>query len=351
MEKQYWWKMLCVPILLYVIIAGVAVPLGTGIVSMSESTSQTGKDFTTTIQTYNTFLTKSTNTRAWIRNKTSGLALKAKNVNVIDDNHAELTFTIPSHIPTSKSSLLFSLVLDSDHDGYGVLPDYVKISQTAIDSIQGSQVWVNSEVENLSDRGINFPFRGILFETIRNTYFHVPLWFGMLFLFIGATYNSFMFIRTKDPDHDLRAEVKTAIGLLFGILGIVTGMLWAKATWGTYWTWKEIKLNMTAIALLIYFAYFVLRNAFDDLEQRGRVAAVYNLFAFVAALVLINVVPRMTDSLHPGSGGNPAMGGSDLDGTMRWVFYPAIIGWTLLGFWLATIYYRFRVLEEKYLEI
>lgn len=353
MEKQYWWKILCVPILLYVIIAGITVPLGTGIVSMSESSSQTGRTFTTTIETYNTFLTKATTTRAWLRkefSKESIIALPAQNVKVINDNLAQLTFKIPSHIPTSRSHVMFSLVVDNDHDGYGVLPDYVKINQTEVDSIKGVQVWGNSEVNNLSDRGINFPFRGILFETVRNTYFHVPLWFGMLFLFIGATYNSFMFLRTKDPDHDLRAEVKTAVGLLFGLLGIVTGMLWAKATWGTYWTWKEIKLNMTAIALLIYFAYFVLRNAFDDLERRGKVAAVYNLFAFVAALVLINVIPRMTDSLHPGSGGNPAMGGSDLDGTMRWVFYPAIIGWSLLGYWMATLYYRFRVVEEKYLE-
>ncbi len=354
MEKQYWWKLLCVPILLYVIIVGITVPLGTGIVSMSKSSAQTGTTLTTTIETYNTFLTKSKKTRAWLRKvlaDKSTISLAAQNVKVIDDNHAELTFNIPSHIPSAQSHLMFSLIIDSDHDGYGVLPSYVKINQTQVDSIKGRAVWENSEINNLSDRGTNFPFRGLLFETIRNTYFHVPLWFGMLFLLMGATYNSFMFLRTKDPDHDLRAEVKTAVGLLFGILGIVTGMLWAKATWQTYWTWKEIKLNMTAIALLIYFAYFVLRNAFDDLERRGQVAAVYNLFAFVAAIVLINVIPRMVDSLHPGSGGNPAMGGSDLDGTMRWIFYPAIIGWSLLGFWIATIFYRYRVLQEKYLEL
>ena len=353
MERQYWWKILCVPILLYVIIAGVTVPLGTGITDISKSSAQAGETFTMTIDTYNTFLTKATKTRAWLRKEIKDgptFTLPAQNVKVINDNQAELTFTIPSHLPVTQSSLMFSLVLDSDVDGYGVLPGKFKIKQTEIDSTKGAEVWGNVEINNLTDRGTNFPFRGLLYETIRNTYYHVPLWFCMLFLFIGATYNSLMFLKTKDPDHDLRAEVKTAVGLLFGMLGIVTGMLWAKATWGTYWTWSEIKLNMTAIALLIYFAYFVLRNAFDDLERRGKVAAVYNLFAFVAALVLINVVPRMTDSLHPGSGGNPAMGGSDLDGTMRWVFYPAIIGWSLLGYWIATIYYRFRVVEEKYLE-
>lgn len=349
MEKKYWWKILCIPILLYVIIVGISMPLSPGIISLSKYTVNTGETFTTTVETYNTFLTKAKKVQARLR-RDSSLILSASKVKVLDDNHVELTFTIPSHLPSNQKINRFSLDIDSDFDGYGTLPSKFVISQNNVDSLLGSQVWKNSDFGELSERGTTFPFRGILFETIRNTYFHVPLWFGMLFLFIGATWNSAQYLRTRDPDRDRRAEVMTLVGLLFGMLGIVTGMLWAKSTWGTYWTWKEIKLNMTAIALLIYFAYFVLRNAFDDLEKRARIAAVYNLFAFVAALVLINVIPRMTDSLHPGSGGNPAMGGEDMDGTMKMVFYPAIIGWTLLGFWIATIYYRMRTIEEKYFE-
>ncbi|HMR44960.1 MAG TPA: cytochrome c assembly protein, partial [Saprospiraceae bacterium] len=64
------------------------------------------------------------------------------------------------------------------------------------------------------------------------------------------------------------------------------------------------------------------------------------LFAFATLIPLLYVIPRMTDSLHPGSGGNPAMGGEDLDNTMRMVFYPAIIGWTLVGFWMANLNFR-----------
>ncbi|HFC00404.1 MAG TPA: cytochrome c assembly protein [Phaeodactylibacter sp.] len=345
MEKKYWWKMLSVPILLYVIIIGLTMPLSTGIVKLSKSSVKTGETFTTTIETYNTFLTQSKNTRAWLK-KGKTLFLAANNINVIDDNHAELTFSIPSHLPTSKKQVDFAIIIDDDHDGYGIKPNAIRITQTNVDSLAGTRVWKNSEFGNLSKRGTNFPYRGILFETIRNLYFHVPMWFTMLFLFIGGTWNSFQYLRKRDEDNDLRAEVMTFVGLLFGIMGLATGMLWAKSTWGTYWTWKEIKLNMTAIALLLYFAYFVLRNAFDDLEKRARISAVYNLFAFVSALVLINVIPRLTDSLHPGNGGNPALGGEDLDGTMRMVFYPAIIGWTLLGFWIATIYYRMRKIQE-----
>jgi heme exporter protein C len=349
MENKLWWKLLCVPILLYVIIVGLSVPLSPGITSMSQYTAYTGQTFTVSVATYNTFHTKAKEVKARLRKDTS-LFIAAQNVKVIDDNNIEVTFSIPTFLPSSKKQERFSLDVDNDFDGYGTLPGKFIIKQNNIDSIVGAKVWKNTNFGNLNKRGTNFPFRGLLFETIRNTFFHVPLWFGMLFLFLGATGNSFMYLRTQDQDRDRRAEVMTMVGLVFGLLGIVTGMLWAKATWGTYWTWKEIKLNMTAIALLIYFAYFVLRNAFDDLEKRARIAAVYNMFAFVAALILINVIPRMTDSLHPGSGGNPAFGSEDMDNTLRMVFYPAIIGWTLLGFWIATIYYRALNIEEKYLE-
>src|SRR5690606_31379887 len=99
-------------------------------------------------------------------------------------------------------------------------------------------------------------------------------------------------------------------------------------------------------AILIYLAYFVLRSSFDDFDKRARIAAVYNIFAFAALIPLLFVIPRMTDSLHPGSGGNPAMGGEDLDNTMRMIFYPAIIGWTLMGVWISQI--LFRILRLRY---
>ena len=66
--------------------------------------------------------------------------------------------------------------------------------------------------------------------------------------------------------------------------------------------------------------------------------------------MLLFVIPRMTDSLHPGNGGNPALGSQDLDKTMRMVFYPAVIGFILLGFWLSEIKFRYEILKAKVLE-
>jgi heme exporter protein C len=168
----------------------------------------------------------------------------------------------------------------------------------------------------------------------------------MLFIFLGGVVSSFRYLRRSREGDDLMAVAFTKVGVLFGLMGLTTGAIWATYTWGKPWSW-DIKQNMTAIALLIYLAYFVLRSSFDDQEKKARLSAVYNLFAFSTLIPLLYVIPRLTDSLHPGSGGNPALGGEDLDNTMRMVFYPAIIGWTLLGWWLVELVYRLSKVENQ----
>ena len=124
-------------------------------------------------------------------------------------------------------------------------------------------------------------------------------------------------------------------------------MLWAKFAWGEYWS-NDPKQNGAAISLLIYLAYFVLRRSFQDEEQKKRISAVYNIFAFILMIPLLFILPRLTDSLHPGNGGNPALSIYDSDSNLRMVFYPAVIGWTLLGFWIATISARISLLKQKF---
>ena len=211
------------------------------------------------------------------------------------------------------------------------------------------RILAQAEISDLHQKeGVHFPYRSVLYETIRNTYFHVALWFAMLFLFIAGVYHSIRYLRHRRLEADIWAASFTHVGILLGILGLSTGAVWARFTWGAFWSW-DVKQNMTAIALLIYLAYFVLRNSFDDEEQRARLSAAYNIFAFSMLIPLIYIIPRLTDSLHPGSGGNPALGSEDLDNTMRMVFYPAIIGWTLLGFWISKLKGRFRIVQERYL--
>lgn len=199
---------------------------------------------------------------------------------------------------------------------------------------------------------MDVPRLPILNETIRALYFHVTMWFGMILMLIVSVVYSIKYLRSNNLEHDDMALEFTNAAILFGVLGIATGMLWARFTWGDYWS-GDPKQNASAIGLLMYFAYLVLRGSISDPQQRGRIGAVYNIFAFAAFIPLIFVLPRLTDSLHPGNGGNPGFNAYDLDSKLRMVFYPAIIGWTLLGTWIATVRVRIRkverLLEEKIL--
>ncbi len=187
----------------------------------------------------------------------------------------------------------------------------------------------------------------ILNETIRSQYFHVPLWFAMVILMLISMIFSIYYLRKGDLKDDLIAVETAKVSILFGVLGLVTGMIWANYTWGDWWH-GDPKQNAAAIAMLIYLAYLVLRNSMPDLDKRGRISAVFNIFAFFAMIALIFIVPRLTDSLHPGAEGNPGFSAYDLDNNMRMVFYPAVFGWIFFGLWMASIGVRVRdVLNQK----
>ncbi|MBL7864018.1 MAG: cytochrome c biogenesis protein CcsA [Cyclobacteriaceae bacterium] len=190
----------------------------------------------------------------------------------------------------------------------------------------------------------------IIHESIRALYFHVPMWFGMVFLFLVSVGYSIAYLRNHQQRFDTIASTFAHAGLVFGILGIITGMIWANYTWGSPWH-GDPKQNGAAISTLIYLAYFILRGSLDNPEQRARLSAVYSIFAFAAMIPLIFIIPRMTSSMHPGSGGNPGFNMYDLDSRMRPVFYPAVVGWMLLGTWIASVRLRILQAEEKILDL
>lgn len=193
------------------------------------------------------------------------------------------------------------------------------------------------------------PLKPILHQTIRNLYFHVPMWFTMLVLYTSSVIYSVKYLQTNNQDHDTMALECVNTGVGFAFLGLTTGMLWAKYTWGDWWS-NDPKQNSAAIATLLYLAYLVLRNAIDEEQKRAKVAAIYNVFAFPVMIVLLFILPRLTDSLHPGNGGNPGFNSYDLDKKMRLVFYPACLGWILFGGWLASLRFRFHKLKQEQFE-
>jgi heme exporter protein C len=190
------------------------------------------------------------------------------------------------------------------------------------------------------------PARNILNETIRNLYFHVPMWFTMIVLFGASAYYAIVYLRSNNIQHDIYSSALASTGIFFSILGMLTGMEWAQYTWGAAWS-NDPKQLGTALCMLTYFAYWVLRSGIKDEDKRAKISSVYNIFIFALMIPLIFILPRMVDSLHPGNGGNPAFSNYDLDSRMRLVFYPAVIGWILLGFWLGTLLIRTQLLQQK----
>ncbi len=202
----------------------------------------------------------------------------------------------------------------------------------------------------------------VLNESIRNLFFHVPMWMAMMFMLLVSLVSSILYLAnsnnevgnelsngiTKKMKYDIMASQWANVGLFYGFLGIITGSIWARTTWSAWWVFSEVKLNAAAAGILVYLAYFILRGAIEDEEQKARVSAVYNIFAFVMYMVLINVIPRIVEaSLHPGNGGNPGFSKYDLDSSLRVVFYPAVIGWTLLAAWMVDLKIRLKKIELK----
>jgi heme exporter protein C len=205
---------------------------------------------------------------------------------------------------------------------------------------------------------IKVPQLPALEETVRNLFFHVCMWFAMMILFTVSVVNSIKYLRTSNLRYDIYARHYTTVGIVMGLLGYATGTVWLSYTWAdpnnpAYASFSSIarepKLIGAAIALLIYFAYLVLRDSINDMDKKARISAVYNIFAYAMLFPSIWIVPRILPSLHPGQEGNPAMNFNDIDSSMRMVFYPAVIGWTLLGVWITTLKIRLNLLKEKQL--
>jgi heme exporter protein C len=191
---------------------------------------------------------------------------------------------------------------------------------------------------------IPVPELAILHESIRNLFYHVPMWFGMTLMLLFSIIYSIRYLITNNLRDDVIAFASVKVALLYGCMGLLTGMQWARTTWGAWWV-NDPKLMGAAVGLLLYLAYFILRGSIDDLDRRARVAAVTNVMFYAIFIPAIFIVPRLTDSLHPGNGGNPAFSSYDLDNRMRMIFYPAVLGWTLLAGWIMTLVARARMIE------
>jgi heme exporter protein C len=356
MLKKNWWKWLTVLLLLYTFVAGLLLPMGAGIRSVTPVWLDKSGINTLSLTSYNADYSKDVsngNFKARLRlNKNDALCAKA--IRMEADGSISADFDVPlgllpvdtAQLGRNKRSPYPLLEVSSPTYGYTSVQAavaFARLSETPVDAATLCAADAFGDKKPMS-----FPFLNILEETIRNLFFHVPMWFGMmLLLLVSAIYSIRYLMKPQEEYLDIAARSFAAIGLLYGILGILTGAWWARFTWGAWWSW-DVKQNTSAVALLIYMAYFVLRGSFDDFDKQARVSAIYNIFAFATLIPLLYIVPRMVDSLHPGMGGNPAFSSYDLDNTLRLVFYPSILAWILLGVWLAQINIHMLKLRSKY---
>ena len=271
-------------------------------------------------------------------------ALNATAVKSMDDTHLKCRVRLPAVIPSPS----FDVYVNNEIDGTmsyanGFFASGLKVvSKATLPDEPG--VLENLSASNL---GFHFPFQPNIMESIRNLMLHVPMWFTM-FLLMGISFaQSIRTLRLGgDPDRDLRAVASVKVGLWFGVLGLLTGSLWARFTWGAWWV-DDPQLNGAFVTVMVYAGYLVLRGSVQDAKLRSRLSAVYNLFGFCLLVVLLMVLPRFTESLHPGKGGNPAFSSYDLDSALRAAFYPAVLGWMILGTWMYSLQLNMERLTQR----
>ena len=342
---RQWWKILGALLVLISLVAGLALPIGPGIVSISVDQLQTGSTATTNITGYNThFATGQSSLQVLLRHDTLYLCGQVREI--AGEDHLVADFVIPDNLPTNHTDKVYDLVINNDVDGTFALRKVVTILGTG--TTEGAQAGCRPEVSVNEPAYLSLPYRIILYETIRNLFFHVPMWFVMTFLLLLSFVQAIRYLSSMQTKHDILSAELVNVAIFFGVLGFATGSLWGHYTWGNLGDWllKDTKVLGALIALLIYLAYFVLRGSLRDEAKKARISAVYNIFSFVLFIVFIYVLPRMTESLHPGNGGNPAFNIYDVDDTMRPVFYTAVIGWILMGLWLASIRTRIRFIHN-----
>ncbi len=333
-----WWKFLAVILLTYVTIFSLITPLVPGGLSVDINEIKSGEN-KINFTGYNTHFKSNQNAlrcfasigQQWIEGAV---------ISVSSEDKFDFLVVIPDTLPSTQVAF-YAYTPD---DGAVYVSSAVGFSNIVIDNNKKLPE-LKTKINHEEHKKWGFPFQPILFETIRNLMFHVPMWFTMFFLMGISLVASFKVLSGK-WEQDIIAVSSAKVGVVFCILGLITGSIWARFTWLTWWT-KDPQLNGAMIVFIVYAAYLLLRNSIEDENKRARLSAVFNVFAFILMILLLMVMPRMVDtSLHPGKSGNPAFSKYDLDSSLRAVFYPAVVGWGMLGYWIYTIQKKLETLKQ-----
>ena len=179
-------------------------------------------------------------------------------------------------------------------------------------------------------------------------YFHVPTWWVGFLAFIVAAGAGVVYLVTRQERWDVIGLASVEIGIVFTTMGLVTGSIWAKPTWNTWWT-LDPRLTTAAIGWLMYICYLMLRGAIENAERQARFAAVYAIVAFLSVPLNFMAI-RWWRTIHPvviGSGSADAQGSFALGLTIRLTFFFCLFTFTVLYFALMMLRTRTEWLARR----
>lgn len=210
-------------------------------------------------------------------------------------------------------------------------------------------------VENPT-RWYEFPNIPGLEQNAKIIFFHVPTAWLTVIAFLMSTIYSFRYLKRKDLNDDIKSYAAAQLGIIFCILATVTGAVWAKFAWGSFWSWDPRQSSIFAL-LLIYGAWFALRSSIENEEKRAALSAVYAIIAFFTVPFFIFIMPRIMLGLHPGSetveNGKIVQSANtvidfQMNGSMLLIFFLSLIGFTVLYFWMWKLGYKSLIYKERF---
>ncbi len=218
-----------------------------------------------------------------------------------------------------------------------LLISFVSIAGIAFPIVKNPEKWYE------------FPFIPGLEENAKIILVHVPTSWLTVIAFLMSTIYSIKYLRKKDMLDDAKAYTAAQLGMIFCILATVTGAVWAKFAWGSFWSWDPRQTSIFAL-MLIYGALFALRSAIENEEKRATLSSVYSIISFVTVPFFIFIMPRIMNGLHPGSADDTTSGpvvDFKMNANMMLVFYLSLIGFTILYFWMWQVGYKSYMFKEK----
>jgi heme exporter protein C len=194
-----------------------------------------------------------------------------------------------------------------------------------------------------------FPFIQGLGQNAKIVFFHVPTAWVTVIAFLTSTIYSIKFLVKRNLEDDARSYSAAQLGITFCVLATVTGAVWAKFAWGSFWSWDPRQTSIFAL-LMIYGAWFALRSSIEAEDKKALLSSVYSVIAFITVPFFIFIMPRIMNGLHPGSANDTNSGpivDFKMNANMLVIFYLSLIGFTILFFWMWRLGYKSIIYKNK----